>query len=97
MTLRATSSVDADGSPQLSWSTHLASIRARLKAVRPRQSFDAARLATRRRWTSYVDRDHDIVATDRIVYAAATLRITGINDPGTPGPIKAISAEELHA
>lgn len=94
---RATSSVAADGSPQLSWTTHLASIRARLRPVRPRQSFDAGRLATRRRWTIYVDSDLDIVATDRIVYGAVTLRITGIMDRGTSGPIKTISAEELHA
>ena len=94
---RPTTTLGADGSPQLSWATHLASIKARLRPVRPGQAVDAARLATRRRWMIYVDAEHDIIATDRIVYGSATLRITGLLDHGTAGKVKVINAEELHA
>ena len=94
---RPTTTVGADGSPQLSWSTHLASIRARLRPVRPRQTTDAARVVTRRRWTIYVDAEHDISSTDRVTHGSETLWITGILDHGGSGTIKAIHAEESHA
>ena len=91
---RPTTTVGADGSPQLSWATHLASIKARLRPVRPTQSEDAARLATRRRWMIYVDAEHDISVTDRIVYGSSTLRITGLLEHGKAGRLQVINAEE---
>ena len=93
---RATTTIGSDGSPELTWSTHLASVRARLRPVRPRQAIDAGRPVERRRWTIYVGADYDIVAGDRIVYGGSTLRITGILDHGTSARLRIANAEELH-
>lgn len=93
---RGTTTVDADGSPVLAWATHLPSVKARLRPVRPRRSTDSDRVTARRLWMIYIDADHDILATDRVVYGNTTLRITGILDHGTSGKVKALNAEELH-
>lgn len=93
---RGTTTVDADGSPVVAWATHLPSVKARLRSVRPRKTTDAGRVIARRLWMIYVDAEHDILATDRVVYGNTTLRITGILDHGASGTVKALNAEELH-
>ena len=93
---RGTTTVDADGSPVVAWATHLASIKARLRPVRPRRTTDADRVTARRLWMIYVDAGHDILATDRVIYGNTILRVTGILDHGTSGTVQALNAEELH-
>ena len=93
---RAVTTIDTDGSPELTWSTHLASLRARLRPVRPGRAIEAGRPVERRRWMIYFGADHDIVAGDRIVHDGSTLRITGILDHGESGMVKTANAEELH-
>ncbi len=93
---RPTTTVDSDGSPAVTWATHLASIKARLRPVRPRQTIGADHVAVARRWMIYIDADHDVLGTDRIIYGNTTLRVTGILDHGTSGTVKTINAEELH-
>jgi len=93
---RPTTTVAGDGSPAVTWATHLASIKARLRPARPRQTIDAGHVAIARRWLIYIDADHDILNTDRVVYGNTTLRITGILDHGTSGTVRAINTEELH-
>jgi len=93
---RAVTTTAADGSPQLSWNTHLSSIQARLRPIGPGRGDSDDRQEMRRRWRLYVGRDHDIVATDRITYGSITMRIRDIQDHGTSASVKLIVAEELH-